>query len=101
MWGLALKRGPARALRGSGVVPDWGRVIMDVGFMYVLHAELLVRRVEVGDRRVVMLVIVGCRQMFPLVALAGCTVMGGVGVPVRMPHRLMVVRRKIVALPLE
>ncbi len=59
------------------------------------------RRVEVGDRRVVMLVIVGCGQMFPLVALAGRTVMADVGVPVRMPDRLMVVRRKIVALPLE
>jgi len=98
---LGLKGPPVEALSRDGLVPDWGRVIVYVSFMNVLHAEFIVRGVEVGDRRVVMLVIVGCRQMFPLVALAGFAVMGDVRMPVRMPDRLMVMRWEIVPLPLE
>jgi len=83
------------------LVPDWGRVIVYVSFMDVLHAEFIVRGVKMGYCRVVVLVVVGGGQMFPLVPLAGFAVMGNVRMPVRMPDRLMVMRWKIVALPLE
>jgi hypothetical protein len=76
-------------------------VIVYVSFMDVLHAEFIVRGVKVGYRRMVVLVVVGGGQMFPLVALAGFAVMGDVRMPVRMPDRLMVMRWEIVPLPLE
>jgi len=98
---LGLKGPPVEALSRDGLVPDWGRVIVYVSFMNVLHAEFIVRGVKMGYRRVVVLVVMGGGQMFPLVPLAGFAVMGNVRMPVRMPDRLMVMRWKIVALPLE
>jgi hypothetical protein len=76
-------------------------MIVYVSFMDVFHAEFFVRGVKMGYRRVVVLVVVGGGQMFPLVPLTGFAVMGDVGMPMRMRDRLMVMRRKIVALPLE
>ena len=49
---------------------------MGVSLVYVLDAKLRVGEVHVGYRRVVVFVIVGCGQVFPLVALAGHGVNG-------------------------
>ena len=80
-----------RALPDRGQVPRWRRVIVAVSLVHMLQAKLLMRSMQVGYRRVVVLVVVSRRQVLPLVPLARLTVVGDVRMPVRVPDRLVLV----------
>jgi hypothetical protein len=71
-------------------------LVVVMRLVHVLEAKLTVGRVQMRERVMVMRVLVCGRQMAPLVALPGETVMGHVRVPMGMVHRLVMMGRELV-----